>query len=354
MDDSIFNKIKGPPLNSLKGLLIISILISHDKLIIQDFQNLKTFFYFFHVQTFLVLGVVFNKVSFNFNFMRDKAVRYLVPFFSILFFYTLIYNFIFNLENKKYFSILINMVKSIVFGNFNTVKESSGFYSLWFLPCLFTIILLHSLFLRKNLIINSILAISCIITYLYIGDLNPVFNIYGIYTALYFLPISILIKTLLMNLKFKLSNFFILFTILIFCLTFYDRSFNTLSPGSPNLYSINQRYQFVWYFITFPLWTIFLSSLSKIYHNRFFNALGKNSLIIYLIHQPVQMVIINIIKVSNLNIKPYGGLLSVLFSILISYLISKKILEFNSLRLIFFPLRYDEWISELKNLIKVN
>ena len=91
-NNSIFNKIKGPPLNSFKGLLIILIVIGHNRLVVEDFQNLRHFLYFFHAQMFLVLGVVLNKYPLNLNFIRDKIVRLLVPYFSFLTIYTLIFN----------------------------------------------------------------------------------------------------------------------------------------------------------------------------------------------------------------------------------------------------------------------
>lgn len=136
-------------LDALKGLLIIIVVMDHNdllRLLAPDLFRPLTF----HVLGFLVLPFLLPVKPVDRHFFRDRLIRYLVPFWWVLSFAALMYAVAFR-NGHELGSIVIDWLAAAAIGSAPLVKTASGFYYLWFLPCLAGLVLLLTLFQSLNL-----------------------------------------------------------------------------------------------------------------------------------------------------------------------------------------------------------
>lgn len=345
---TLFSSLSGRPLASAKGLLILLIILGHSS-ILNSGKALESL-YLFHVQCFMVLSVLFNKSSFNLVFIRDRAVRYLVPYGIFLVIYTILFSII---EERSIIESIHLFGVNILRGNLVTTNAVSGFQLLWFLPAIFSMILIHSVYLRFNWFGKLGIVGSSICSLLLVHNVDPYWNLYGIVTASYYFPLALFIRWYMR--KFSPSSYSYLAIALVALSSFiYVASASvSINAGVPVLYGINQPVLLASYIIFFPFWVIAILSASKLYNNSCLVSLGNLSLIIYLVHQPIQVMLI--MAIQKLGLMDVGGLGAVayLVTVFTAWTVAFFLSRMGLLSRLVAPRDYASWLEAIKMLFPV-
>ena len=90
----------------------------------------------FHVLGFFFLTFSFGSKAWSGRFVADRVARYLVPFWWALAGASLVFGVLYR-GGSSPFERVSYFLQAALMGNANDVKASSGLLMLWFLPCLF-------------------------------------------------------------------------------------------------------------------------------------------------------------------------------------------------------------------------
>lgn len=281
-------------LDVCKGIGIILVVLGH--IIITN--PIRTWIYSFHMPLFFFLSgyiFCFSKTSSFKNFVNKRLKTIVVPYFVFAFFfyiYWLLIEIRFRTEGLS-----VNKLKPLIgifYGNgpwltFNIV--------LWFLPCLFITEITFYLiikFTKEQKYVFLILFISSIIGYLisiYLKFRLP-WDINIMCTSIVFYGLGYILHE--SNLDNKLTTmqesiFIILLLSVNIPIAFINKAVDMdfLTLGNYFLY-----------YIAAISGTLFLYLIcKKIKHCNWLSFLGKNSLIIMCIHDPLKRIIIKIVSV---------------------------------------------------------
>ena len=148
--------------NALKGVFMILIIIGHNVTLTAALPGLSKFLYGFHVQSFFVLSAMLSKRRLSSDQLRDRAVRYFVPF---LFFVTACSFLFFIIEEPQGglgWHRLRGYVGAILIGNAVRCDAACGFQLYWFLPALFVFTVARSLVEGAGRVVASTWLIGCL------------------------------------------------------------------------------------------------------------------------------------------------------------------------------------------------
>jgi fucose 4-O-acetylase-like acetyltransferase len=128
----------------IKGLLILVVVADHNdwlrRLAPEVFEPLT-----FHVLGFLLLAFTFGEKAWGLQFVLDRVARYLVPYWWALTAASLAFALAFGVTGGTG-GALVAWSLAAILGNAPYVKQASGFFMLWFLPCLFGLTCLTAIF----------------------------------------------------------------------------------------------------------------------------------------------------------------------------------------------------------------
>lgn len=149
-----------------RGLLIILIVIGHNRLFHDSLYVLYVPLYTFHVSAFLFLPFLHKPKGFTSGNVLDTITRYLVPYMIAVTFYGVIYVIVARETGLR--DWLKDYIAAITIGNAYFVKEATGFEMLWFLPAFTALVLAHMLISsiapgKRRLILAASVAGHCII-----------------------------------------------------------------------------------------------------------------------------------------------------------------------------------------------
>ena len=134
----------------IKAILILVVVADHNDWLRQFspalFDPLT-----FHVLGFFLLSFTFGEKIWCYRFVLDRAVRYLIPFFWVLTASSLAFGFMYK-SKIGFIGHFENWLLAALIGNAPFVKASSGLMMLWFMPCLFGLTCLLAYFdsLKSN------------------------------------------------------------------------------------------------------------------------------------------------------------------------------------------------------------
>jgi len=131
----------------LKGILILVIIAGHNEAITCRWPSLRHVFYYFNVQCFFMLSFVLDRKPFSAGFLRDRAVRYLVPYVMFMMVAAAAYLPMHGLPEG-----LVHWIRSFGIALYNgqesSIHAAVGMRVFWFLPALFSLVILRSLWTR--------------------------------------------------------------------------------------------------------------------------------------------------------------------------------------------------------------
>lgn len=90
----------------------------------------------FHVLGFLLLSFTFGTKYLSTRFILDRAARYLIPFWWVVTASSVLFSVLY-LSKESLPEFFIRWSLAVMIGNAPFVKSSSGLMMLWFMPCLF-------------------------------------------------------------------------------------------------------------------------------------------------------------------------------------------------------------------------
>ena len=138
-------------INALKGILILFIIVGHNLAISYNYPTLVRIFYYFNVQCFFVLAFILNNKPFSIELLRDRAVRYLTPYLVFMTMSAAIWMLLIVRRIPDGFLSWIRIFALALYnGNERTILAAVGMQVFWFLPSLFSLVMLRSLCIRHE------------------------------------------------------------------------------------------------------------------------------------------------------------------------------------------------------------
>ncbi|GAB2767801.1 acyltransferase family protein [Salinimicrobium soli] len=311
---------RNPVIDNLKGLGISLVILGH----LQITEELFKVIYSVHMPVFFFVSGFLFKAEDNFrNFFKKKYLAIVKPFLTFALLTFVLHRAFSVITDNKNFSTVEDFFISIIFGN-----ASNGHLSwnppLWFLPCLFTLLILFY-FIEKNK--NKKIKVLFITLFFSIGVLLTSFNIYipwGITNSLLALPFlgfdflfrktGSLEKILLYDIKFWIIPL-ILFGVSLACnygfLNFAVHKFGNL---------------FLSYLAGF-LGILILIKASSFISSQQFEFLGKNSLFIFGFHIFLNALVKRGLTILNPNLPADITAILILLIVLVLFYLSIKYLR---------------------------
>lgn len=301
--------------NSIKGILILLIILGHNYMISNLYFNEKIFgwLYSFHVAMFFIIPFFYNvnkgEKTVNKKFISSFK-RIYVPY---LWFYVIAFLLYSYYENQLN---ILSFIKGIIPINSMQIKEATGVNFLWFSPCFLIFSFIRNLYIESNKKVKIIIyVITFIIFLLKQFHLVPIdMNILIDAFCYFFIGNTIfLIHKYGSFIKIEYICFisFIGYTIYFFLI--YKHSF------------LSNNYLMPLFFTGF-----LLSIKRKITNNGILNNLGSFSYQIYLIH-----FFINYAFEIFLDFNFINGIISYIITITLSYYISLYISKLSINKYIF-------------------
>ena len=175
----------------LKGILIILIILGHNGILMGKSTGLtvtalNNYLYCFHVYLFLILPFLYNIPGFTFKRVKKDFLHLYKPY-TLLIITILIAN-IFIL--KQPFEPL-NTVYAYISGNEMLLNKTVGASFPWFLPVMFTLLILRNYFVpKKNYALLCVLLVSFTILLAV-----RVFNVISIYDFSFIIMDKLLVRS---------------------------------------------------------------------------------------------------------------------------------------------------------------
>lgn len=133
--------------DAMKGVLIVLVIFGHAGNFWADASAAIVTIKFFHVACFLLLPFIYPVRRFSWAFMRDRLVRYYVPFL----WFTLAYGVVFYMTLYKgpLSGWLALLPPALLIANAPQIDSATGMQALWFLPALITVVLSVALLIGR-------------------------------------------------------------------------------------------------------------------------------------------------------------------------------------------------------------
>jgi fucose 4-O-acetylase-like acetyltransferase len=128
----------------MKGLLIACIVLGHNSVVTIALPGLWTVLYTFHVSAFLLLPFLHPSPAASRRFALDRAVRYGVPFVAFFLFAAALNTIMFRRGDPPV-QILHEVAWGLIVTTFTSSRDATGFALYWFLPTLYSLVVLRAL-----------------------------------------------------------------------------------------------------------------------------------------------------------------------------------------------------------------
>lgn len=273
-------------IDAAKGFLILLIVLGHNAWLSSDFRPAYLAIYSFHVTAFFLLSAVLSKPrAIDTAFIRDRAVRYLVPFTIFFLFYAALFTIM-----KSPVGIAEWLERTLIgwgVASSRTLDMATDQKRLWFLPALFTFVLAFTWLLPKK---NKVIYITLFLLHGLVG-LSPLwlktYAPFGILIVLNVMVLAFIARDILNHPKVKLTlpvGFILLGLWLALAYVAYIlKGYTTLADidvyawDKPVMLVLYDLLALLGFFMVFALSPL----LAKIPGMVF---CGKESLLIYLVH----------------------------------------------------------------------
>ena len=140
---------------AIKGLLIFLIILGHNSFFSSESRIGMVYLYLFHIQAFFMLPFLYPHKKISFIRIRDYVIRLYYPFI-ILFLFLSLLNYVGNIlgvipenvssqmiETDKHWN---DFLLTILTGNGYNIDYFTGLQFLWFLPVMFSMIILKDIY----------------------------------------------------------------------------------------------------------------------------------------------------------------------------------------------------------------
>lgn len=184
-----------------KGMLILLIVLGHTSLLCKygsgenDFYAWRQWLYEFHVRTFFILPFLYGCKQMGakelFAETRKTFVRLFVPYIWIVGICLLIQLYLGNSVDYG------KVIWALIVGSQGLLHEYIGFHFPWFLPTMFTVILIRNVYYNIPIVGKSIIVTIMLVVYLI--DLGSIANYipFNLINALRYAALGVLVRTVI-------------------------------------------------------------------------------------------------------------------------------------------------------------
>jgi fucose 4-O-acetylase-like acetyltransferase len=188
-------------INAVKGILICLIVLGHLTIFSNYFPMAFNVMYNFHVAGFFFLAMLLVSPHRSRFFIRDRAVRYLVPYGIFVLFTSILYYMVFLYDGTfdEFTVWLKNLFVALIIGSEETLDRVCGIRAYWFLPALLVTVLLRYFYATSSRLSKSIMLIISILGHIFVGLIPQdvkAFIPFSLHIAFFVFPIGILINAL--------------------------------------------------------------------------------------------------------------------------------------------------------------
>lgn len=314
------DKLSRQESNTLKGLFILLIIVGHNHILCPVNGLGMSYLYRFHVIAFFILPFLYLNYQgkLNVNNIRDYFVRNYIPY--LLFF--IISFFLFHLGFKKEGLDITVFFKGLLSGSQPVLKETTGFYFLWFLPAFFAVTLVRMVFDNVHWLVKVLIILFSVFLHLFLSWSAREELFYSIPFALtqgfYYFAFGVIAFYFLSYIPY--IRYVGAFVFLLMSIAFFMGH----EINIPFLFPIG----FVMFSLSVLKWLTTVPYLDK---------LGQYSLPIYLIH----VYLYNGLE----RLFPYTitfGIINLILTVMLSYFLSTFMLNTSCIRKLMFPRDWNE------------
>lgn len=310
-------------LDSFKGLLILVVVMDHNDLLrtlAPDLFRPLTF----HVLGFLILPFQLPGKPISVKFLVDRLIRYLVPFWWVLALATILYSIVYR-SGEALSVVAMDWIAAATIGSATLLKTASGFYYLWFMPCLAGLVVVLAVFNSLGRPWqHSVTALAILIhTFITLFPESVANHLpFGLLIVMWVFPLGLVMRWAVNNGAVFRGRYLIL--------AIFIASYGYLVWTRFTVEIMTMTFRPVWE--PLPFFSQDLNALCgvltamwlavKLGRFNFLNLCGKHSLMVYLLHPPIFFVGYKLSGAANWNLAPYQllaiGVLSVVLTILIA------------------------------------
>lgn len=127
----------------LKGILILLIMLGHNSILMQE-RAIFNYLYHFHVYVFLLLPFLYNIPQFTFERVKKDFIHIYKPYTIFFVILVLINTYVLNTKFN-----ITQVLYAYISGNEYMLKANIGASFLWFMPTMFSLLLLRNLLFHK-------------------------------------------------------------------------------------------------------------------------------------------------------------------------------------------------------------
>lgn len=337
--------------NTFKGIMIIFIVIGHNTFLSSLTPSLWRFLYSFHVLCFLFLPFLYSVKELNKESILNNFVRYYIPSFWASLVSFLLFSIISFVPLSMY--SIAKYIQSIVIGSALLFDESTGFQLFWFLPALFSLILLKNLFFSLNALTKTLIIIIFTFSHIVVGNLSPFWIKYtpiGLHIVSYLFILCLLVYWVYLKINGKNAKiviFISLFLFIIFSLISHNyRTF--INVGVLKIYSLKNNFfaLLLHDLIAISAFFFFFYISKYLVKIKLLAIFGQNSLLIFLTHSLVFYGLLSLIKKANLESNIFLlAIISIIATLFFSLLIARSIHGNDLLRKLVTPRNWEEFKS---------
>lgn len=127
----------------VKGLLVLAVIVGHNEAVTHSQPWLRQILYYFHVQCFFLLSSHLDVKPLTKRLLIDRAVRYLVPFGLFMLLAWLAFRLV-RRDAQSLVASLWVLGAAVFTGNQAIIHDAVGMRYLWFLPSLYSLVVLKA------------------------------------------------------------------------------------------------------------------------------------------------------------------------------------------------------------------
>ena len=324
--------------NAIKGLLIVLVVLGHNSILCHKWVGCEissSYFYWrllytFHVYCFFVLPFLYNTHSYRRGNFMKYALRLLYPYLWICLLCVVLYLFILGNPFKGWKYLL----QAVLYGDEKMLGENIGFNFPWFLPAMFTLLLLKDIYYSIRKAFKGVLMGIGLLLWLIVIVFDLKFSELGRYVpfalvpAFRLLPVCLITVWMVTKIRFNIKGCVWLigvFALLSFLFCYF--SILDITIGRMAFY-------FVMPICFFLILIAFKDYLSK---SRLLVALGRVSLQIYLYHVFVFNVLLVVVKHFHCPPTLLDGFIVLIITFVVSCLMAVVTIKIPFLKQCFYP-----------------